>query len=206
MRPSEAAEPTDDVDGILSFLAITEKLKMELRHSWLSNGRRESVAEHSWHMAMLAILLRRHLREPVDLGRTLLMVAVHDLVEAIAGDMPVFGAGPSADEREQAERAAMRELRTLMPNEVGREIEAAWLEFEGGQTPEARLVRALDRIEVQAQHNLAPITTWEPEERFVMYERLPGACAHEPVLGELARRVIGAAERKLRAAGLDPRR
>ena len=60
-----------EIRTILDFLALAERLKCELRHSWLSNGRQESVAEHSWQMALMAMLMHRHLERPVDLGKTL---------------------------------------------------------------------------------------------------------------------------------------
>src|SRR5512142_1774508 len=79
--------------SLLSFLALSERLKFELRHSWLSNGRRESVAEHSWHMALMAILIHPYLEHPVDLGQALQIILVHDLIEAEAGDVPFFETG-----------------------------------------------------------------------------------------------------------------
>src|SRR5438093_11708878 len=69
---------------ILEFLGLSERLKRELRHSWLSDGRRESVAEHTWQMALVALLAYRHLEHPVDIGRVLKIILVHDLVEALA--------------------------------------------------------------------------------------------------------------------------
>ena len=83
----------DDIQRILAVLKLAERLKSELRHSWLSSGRRESVAEHTWQMALMAVLMHRHLEHPVDLERTLAMITVHDLVEAIAGDVPFFETG-----------------------------------------------------------------------------------------------------------------
>lgn len=81
------------IKKILKFLALSEKLKSELRHSWLSNGRRESVAEHSWQMAIMSMLIHPHLEKPVDLEKTLKMILVHDLVESITGDTPFFENG-----------------------------------------------------------------------------------------------------------------
>jgi putative hydrolase of HD superfamily len=78
---------------ILDVLRLVERLKLEPRHSWLSDGGRESVAEHTWQMALLAMLVHRHLAQPVDLERTLKLVLVHDLVEAEAGDVPFFATG-----------------------------------------------------------------------------------------------------------------
>lgn len=78
----------NEASNILQFLALSERLKRELRHSWLSDGRRESVAEHTWQMALIALLAYRHLEQQVEIGRVLKMILVHDLVEAIAGDVP----------------------------------------------------------------------------------------------------------------------
>src|ERR1700741_2960386 len=83
----------ESVSRILNFLALSERLKLELRHSWLSNGRQESVAEHSWQMALMALLMHRHLEHPVDIAKTLKMILVHDLVEAEVGDVPFFETG-----------------------------------------------------------------------------------------------------------------
>ena len=84
---SSAAEKT------LGFLSLAERLKRELRHSWLSDGRRESVAEHTWFMALMALLTHRRLEQPVSLERVLSMAIVHDLAEVEVGDIPYFETG-----------------------------------------------------------------------------------------------------------------
>ena len=71
-----------DPSTILRFLALSERLKCEPRHSWLSDGQQESVAEHCWQMALMALVVHRELREPVDIEKTLKMILTHDLVEA----------------------------------------------------------------------------------------------------------------------------
>lgn len=83
----------NEASRILEFLGLSEQLKRELRHSWLSDGRRESVAEHTWQMALVALLAYRHLEHPVDIGRVLKIILVHDLVEALAEDIPYFEVG-----------------------------------------------------------------------------------------------------------------
>lgn len=105
---------------LLRFARLSERLKLELRHSWLSNGRRESVAEHTWHMALLALLVHRHLEHPVDLERTFGMVLVHDLVEAEAGDVPVFETGVRQDSKRESEAEAIRKIRDLLTKPVRR--------------------------------------------------------------------------------------
>ena len=76
--------------NILQVIALAEKLKYEMRHSWLSNGRQESVAEHTWRMSLMAILVEPYLDQKVNIEKLLKMVIIHDLVEAEAGDIPVF--------------------------------------------------------------------------------------------------------------------
>lgn len=76
--------------NILQVIALAEKLKYEMRHSWLSNGRQESVAEHTWRMSLMAILVEPYLDQKVNIEKLLKMVIIHDLVEAEAGDIPAF--------------------------------------------------------------------------------------------------------------------
>jgi putative hydrolases of HD superfamily len=188
---------------IIDFLAVSERLKRELRHSWLADGRRESVAEHTWHMALMAILAHPHLERPVDLARTLEMIVVHDLVEAVAGDVPFFEAGERKAGKAEAERRAMAEIRALLPEPTGGRVEALWREFEDARTGEARFARALDNLEVQAQHNLADLATWEPVERGLVYTKMDAPCAHDAFLRALCEAVKERAEAKMRAGGLD---
>src|SRR5215469_5454678 len=149
---------------ILDFLALSERLKRELRHSWLSDGRRESVAEHSWQMALAALLAHRHLEHPVDIGRVLKIILVHDLVEALAGDVPFFEIGERKQLKAEREHAAIEEIRNRVGGETGQEIFELWHEFESRATDEAKFANALDNLEVQIQHNLADFQTWEPIE------------------------------------------
>src|SRR5882672_5724244 len=120
----------DEAIAILQFLALSERLKRELRHSWLSDGRRESVAEHTWQMALMALLAHRHLEQPVDIGRVLKMIIVHDLVEAIAGDVPYFEEGTRKKLKAEREHAAIEEIRRRVAGETGQELFDLWHEFE----------------------------------------------------------------------------
>ena len=188
---------------LLRFTRLSERLKLELRHSWMSNGRRESVAEHTWHMALLAMLVDRHLEHPVDTERTLKMILVHDLVDAEAGDVPVFETGPRQDSKRERERAAMRRIRDLLDPETGAEISDLWYEFEDAETPEAKLVQALDHLEVQMQHNLADLGTWEEVEYDLVYTKMDRHCAHDRFLAALCETVKLEAERKMEAGNVD---
>jgi putative hydrolase of HD superfamily len=158
-------------NSILDVLAVAERLKTELRHSWLSNGRRESVAEHTWLMCLMALLCHGRLGEPVRLDRLLAMIIVHDLAEAEVGDIPYFETGHRKDTKAARERAAFDRIAQMLPSPDGAMIRDLWDEFEHGHSPEARLARALDHLEVQVQHNLADIATWEPIEYDLVYTK-----------------------------------
>nr|WP_072386522.1 HD domain-containing protein [Hyphomicrobium sp. CS1BSMeth3] len=189
--------------NILQFLVIAERIKRELRHSWLSDGRRESVAEHTWHMSLLALLAHRHLEVPVRIEPVLKMIIVHDLVEALAGDVPFFEVGERKQAKAARELAAIEEIRSRVGGETGQEIHDLWHEFEARETLEARFAGALDYLEVQMQHNLADLDTWEPVEYDLVYTKMDKVCAHDAFLVELCGAVKEQAEAKMLAAGVD---
>jgi putative hydrolase of HD superfamily len=192
-----------EIRTILDFLALAERLKCELRHSWLSNGRQESVAEHSWQMALMAMLMHRDLEVPVDLGKTLKMILTHDLVEAEVGDVPYFDRSERRAMKAERERGAIELIRTRLGGAVGQEIYDLWHEYEAKATAEARFAGALDHLEVQAQHNLADIGTWTPIEYDLVYTKMDRACAHDRFLAAFCEAVKEQSEAKMRAAGVD---
>lgn len=155
------------ITQVTQFIALMEKLKNELRHSWTSTGRQESVAEHSWRLALLVMTIHPHLEHPVDLNRCLKMAIIHDCVEALAGDIPVFDLVSQSDHasKQAREEAAIAEIATLLGPDTGSEISALWYEFEHRQTGEAKLVYALDKLECKIQHNEANLSTWNEHER-----------------------------------------
>ncbi len=146
----------------MEVLCLAEKLKSEMRHSWLSDGRQESVAEHTWRMALMAVLLEPYLDEEVNTARLLKMVIIHDLVEVEAGDIPAFTILSEAQkiEKQQKELAAIESLRTKLGNGIGQMVYELWHEFEANETYEAKVANALDKLEVRLQHNQADINTW----------------------------------------------
>lgn len=189
---------------LLAVLTTAERLKSELRHSWLSSGRQESVAEHSWQMGLLALLLHPRLEHPVSLDRALRLVLVHDLAEAIVGDVPAF-AGPEAREgKAEAERAAFHALVAPLPADEAAALVALFDEYESAATPEAKFVKAVDKLEVQLQHNRAALATWTPVEYRMVYTAAAPYCVHDRGLREFCAAVEAEAEAKMRAAGVDP--
>ena len=191
------------VTAMLEFFRLAERLKTELRHSWLSSGRQESVAEHTWQMALMALLTHRHLEHPVAIDRVLRMVLVHDLVEAEVGDVPFFETGSRKEQKAAREQAAIAKIRDMLGSPEGDEIHDLFQEYEAARTPEARFAKALDNLEVQLQHNLADLSTWQPIEYDLVYTKMDRFCAHDAFLRELCEAIKRDAEDKLRAAGVD---
>ncbi|MBC5992487.1 HD domain-containing protein [Pontibacter cellulosilyticus] len=148
--------------NVLEVLSLAEKLKYELRHSWLSSGRQESVAEHTWRMSLMVVLLEPYLDKDLNTARALKMVIVHDLVEAEAGDIPAFEVttAKAKELKQEKEKQAIENLRTRLGNGIGQHVYELWYEFEEKQTYEAKVANALDKLEVQIQHNHADISTW----------------------------------------------
>lgn len=193
----------EPIPAILDVLRLAERLKFELRHSWTSEGRQESVAEHAYQMALMALLLHPHLEHEVDLGRTLEIVLVHDLVEAEAGDVVFFDTGEAKAQKAAREEAAIAHLRAMLPAPTGQRVYELWHEFEAGETAEAQFAGALDHLEVQIQHNLADFSSWEEVERGLVYSKTASRAGHDAFLEAFAAAVIEEAEQKMRAAGVD---
>lgn len=145
----------------LTFLIEVDKLKTILRQSPLAaDRRRENDAEHSWHLAMMVIILAEHADEPIDIGHTIKLVLIHDLVEIYAGDTPIYHPTMGADQAEREIKAAER-LFGLLPEDQAAEIRALWDEFEARTTPEARFAKAMDRLEPQLLNWMARGGTWQ---------------------------------------------
>lgn len=131
----------------LAFVAECDRLKSVLRQTTLcDSSRRENSAEHSWHLALAAVVLAEHAAEPVDVARVVRMVLVHDLVEIDAGDTFAYDAAANVDRHSRERRAAER-IFGLLPDVQGAELRALWEEFEAGETADARFAVALDRLQ-----------------------------------------------------------
>jgi putative hydrolase of HD superfamily len=141
---------TDQLDGILAFLRAAERLKTVTRSGWTSEGQRESVAEHTWRLCLMAMLLYGEAPD-VDLARLLRMCLVHDLGEAIGGDVPAPAQQAAAPKAGQ-ERVDLLRLTEPLPARLREGIVALWDEYEAAATPEARIAKGLDKLETILQH------------------------------------------------------
>ncbi len=131
----------------LAFALEIDKEKQVLRQTHLSDhGRRENDAEHAWHMAVMAYLLREYANEQVDVGRTMIMCLTHDLVEIYAGDTYAYDTAGRETAAER-ERAAADRLFGLLPDDQARDLRGIWEEFERNDTPEARFAHAMDSVQ-----------------------------------------------------------
>jgi len=140
-----------DLADRLRFIQSAERLKNVLRSAYTSEGRRESTPEHTWRLCLMAMVLRDRL-PAMDFERVLKMCVVHDLGEAIHGDVPaVDQAAPGAKATD--ERQDLLTLMQPLPAHVQAEFLALWDEYEAAVTPEAQAVKALDKLETIIQHN-----------------------------------------------------
>ncbi|MDE2999781.1 MAG: HD domain-containing protein [Gemmatimonadota bacterium] len=137
----------DRLERQIAFITEIDKLKQVLRRTYLIDGeRRENSAEHSWHLAVMAVLLSEYAREELDLARVVKMLLLHDVVEIDAGDTFAYDEAAHADKEERERRAAER-IFNLLPADMAGEAFALWEEFEAGATPEAKYAEALDRLQ-----------------------------------------------------------
>jgi putative hydrolase of HD superfamily len=140
----------DELDGVLAFLRSAERLKTVARSGWTSAGQAESVAEHTWRLCIMAMLLYGR-AEDVDLARLLKMCLIHDLGEAISGDVPAPQQIPSIPKAD-GERRDLLQLIEPLPAAHRAEILELWDEYEAAQSREARLAKGLDKLETILQH------------------------------------------------------
>ena len=144
----------------IEFIKEIDKLKFIFRKTKLINSNRpENDAEHSWHLAMMAIVLAGHANEPIDLEKVMKMVLIHDIVEIDSGDVFAYDTTKSHDNFDEELKAARR-IFGILPEEQAEEFINLWIEFEEMKTPESKFARALDRLEPLLQNASNNGGTW----------------------------------------------
>jgi putative hydrolases of HD superfamily len=152
---------TDELSATLAFFLEIDKLKGIERQNHLADGsRRENTAEHSWHLGMAVALLAPYAAEPVDVAAAITMALVHDVVEIDAGDTFAYDEGEAAASKDAREAAAADRLYGLLPAAAGGRLRRLWESYERGDTPEARLVMAVDRLAPVLLNLAEGGTTW----------------------------------------------
>ncbi len=150
----------DRLDSQLKFTAEIDKMTAVLRRTvLLDKSRRENDAEHSWHIAVMALLFEEYFPEKVDVGRVVKMCVVHDLVEIYAGDTFAFDVKGNEDKAEREQKAADK-LFSQLPKEQGEMIRALWEEFDAMETADARYANCMDRIQPFLHNTLTDGHTW----------------------------------------------
>ena len=144
----------------LEILHIAERLKDTPRHCTTSNRRTESVAEHCWRVSLMAMLLRPDFPD-ADMDKVIRMSLIHDLGECFTGDIPTF---LKTDADRRTEDAMLRQWVQSLPPETAAELSALYDELDAQRTVEAKICKALDKLEALIQHNESPLDTWSENE------------------------------------------
>lgn len=166
---------------LTDFLGKMENLKCKTRHCFTSTGRPESVAEHCWRMAVMALLLRDCYPD-INMDTVVEMALVHDWGEAILGDVPAF---EKTDADRKAESHSLNTLLAPLPENLQTRFRHLCAEFESGESAEAQLCRALDKLEAVIQHNESDISTWLPLEHDLQLIYGNEECEFSPYTQEL---------------------
>ena len=180
----------------LEILKVAEKLKCNTRHSWTSSGRHESVAEHSWRVALMALLMRDEFPE-LDMDKVIRMCLIHDLGEAFTGDIPVFDKNK---EDENKEDEIFLSWVNSFPAAQKEEWNALLKEMNALETVEAKTYKALDKLEASIAHDEADISTWLPVEYDLQLTYGKENVVFSPYLSALKQRIDEDTKNKIKDA------
>ena len=180
---------------LLDMLHVAERLKDATRHCTTSNRRPESVAEHSWRMALMAYFIRDEFPE-ADMDKVVRMCLIHDLGEAFTGDIPTFDK-TKADE--ETEEALLSGWVSSLPESLSKDMHALYAEMNERATVEAKIYKALDGLEAVIQHNESPIDTWIEREYALNPTYADDKVAFSPYLTALREAVREDTRRKIDA-------
>ena len=145
---------------LLRALTVAERLKDTTRHCYTSKGRRESVAEHSWMMTLMAFFIKDEFPE-ADMNKVMQMCVIHDLGECFTGDIPAF---VKTKAHEDTEAALLNEWVQSLPEPARKEMQDLYREMDERKTLEAKIYKAIDGLEAVIQHNFSDIGTWTENE------------------------------------------
>lgn len=185
-----------NAENLLAALHVAEKLKDATRHCYTSGGRHESVAEHSWRLALLAYWLKDSFPD-ADMDKVIRMCLIHDLGECFTGDIPTFDK-TAADEKREEE--LLYNWVASLPAPFNAEMRALYEEMAALQTREAKIYKALDNLEAVVQHNESDISTWEPLEYELNLTYGVDKAAFSPVMQAVREAVKQETLRKMEAA------
>ncbi len=190
----------DIENSLIRFIHFSEGLKKELRNGYTSNEKRESVAEHTWRVSLMVMVLSKFLDNEICLEKALKISIVHDLAEIITGDQPYFeheGQPALEEAKGKKELRAMEHIKGLLPEVVGDELFQLWKEYEDGVSPEAKFVKAIDKIEAQVQHNEMNYQHWNDHDRKHASTRLDNYCSFDSFLVRIKNLVQEESQQKI---------
>jgi len=144
----------------IEILHVAERLKDTPRHCTTAKGRIESVAEHSWRVALMAFLLKHEFQD-IDIDKVIQMCLIHDLGECFTGDIPTF---IKTDADRKVEDSLLEQWLISLPKELSKEMVDLFKEMDAQETKEAKLYKSLDKLEALIQHNESPLSTWSNNE------------------------------------------
>jgi len=177
----------EEIQKLLKFYKQAERLKAELRHSWTSNSdRKESVTEHVWMTLLVALTLMDKVEKKIGKLKVLKMLIIHDLGEAVVGDIPSHEISQRQDTKQMTESEGIREIVKSLSSETSNEIIALWEEFEAKDTLEAKFAYALDKFECLLEHDISDIKTWdEGDYRYTFVEKQDTPFDYDQFMREL---------------------
>lgn len=175
---------------LIEFIRYAEKLKTELRHTTRSDNQRESVADHTWRLSLMLMLVYPKLKLKIDLSRTLKIAIIHDIVEIEAKDISVLEQINNKKltvQKEKAEKTAISNIKKRLGDD-GQEIFDLWYEFEDSKTNESKIVKALDKLEAQLQvldDHVRKFTANEQDSIAQLFQNTKELCEIDPFLRQL---------------------
>ena len=182
-----------EVQEFLNVMHVAERLKDAVRHGYSSGGRRESVAEHSWRITLMAFFLQDEFPE-ADMQKVMEMCLIHDLGECFTGDIPTF---LKTDADENREEQLLFDWVRSLPEPHATRMTALYEEMAALETQEARIYKALDKMEAVLQHNEAPLSTWIPREYELNMTYGFDQAAFSPYLTRLREQMLSDTKQKI---------
>ena len=183
-------------ESLLDFLSAAGRLRVIPRHCYTAPDRRESVADHSWRLVLMAYLCAEEY-PGIDLGKLLTFAAIHDLGEAVTGDIPAF---VKTEAQEETEDRAIDQLVNTLPEPARSRLSRLFDEYEAQESLEARLCLALDKLEALHAHNESDISTWLPLEYDLQLTYGAEEAAFSPYTGRLRAALNEVSRKKIAAA------
>lgn len=186
-----------DPRELIRAVTVAERLKDTVRHCYTTNGRRESVAEHSWMMTLMAFLMKDEFPN-VDFNKVIQMCIIHDLGECFTGDIPTFS---KTKAHEEAEETLLNRWIATFPPGIREEMLLLYREMDERQTAESKIYKAIDSLEALLQHNLSDLATWSENEFDLNLTYADDRVRFSPYLSDLREEIRRDTIQKISPAG-----